>query len=314
MKAIFLDKATFGIKLATPTMLTSLDCYDATEQDDALIIERCLQADIIITNKVQINAHVLANLPKLKLIQVTATGINNVDVDACRAQGVVLYNVEGYSSQSVAEHTFMLMLSAMRAGLYYHEQVANGKWQRDGRFCLVDMPILDLAGRTLGIIGAGTIGRQVGKLAGAFGMKVLYAEHQGRSPRNDEYTDFDEVLACADIISLHCPLTEKTHHLIGEKNLAKMSKRPLLINVARGAVVDSQALVQALQEDRILGYASDVFECEPPKPDDALLRLCNHPRVIFSPHNAWASQNAQHKLWQIACGQIDEFICQQNTK
>lgn len=308
MHAVFLDKSTFGIELISPKHLTTWTCHEMTAQDDALIVERCLWADIIITNKVIINRNIINQLPKLKLIQLTATGMNNVDIEACRERGILVYNVTGYSVQSVPEHTLMLMLNAMRAGAYYHNRVVNGDWQRDGRFCLVDMPILDLAGRSLGIIGAGNIGRQVGKLAKAFGMQVLYAERQGRAPRDATYTAFDEVLAKADVISLHCALSDETHHLICANTIAKMKKRPLIINVARGAVVDSQAIVQALQDEQILGYATDVFEDEPVQEGDCLLKLTNHPRVVFSPHNAWASQNAQHRLWQTVCQQIEDFV------
>ncbi len=308
MHAVFLDEATFGIKLTSPKHLTTWTSYQTTAQDDALIVERCLCADIIITNKVIISRHVICQLPKLKLIQITATGTNNVDIEACRERGILVYNVTGYSVQSVPEHTMMLMLTAMRAGVHYHHRVVNGDWQRDGRFCLVDTPILDLAGRSLGIIGAGNIGRQVGKLATAFGMQVLYAERQGHTPRDTTYTAFDEVLARSDVISLHCALTDDTYHLICADTLAKMKKRPLIVNVARGAVVDGQAIVQALQDEQILGYATDVFENEPVQDEDCLLELAHHPRVIFSPHNAWASQNAQHRLWQTVCRQIEDFV------
>lgn len=308
MHAVFLDKSTFSIHLPTPNKLDTFKCYETTVQDDSLIIERCTDADIIITNKVILSANVLKKLPKLKLIQITATGTNNVDLSACQACGIRVYNVEGYSLQSVPEHTLMLMLTAMRAGLHYHHQVANGSWQADGRFCLTDIPILDLAGRTLGIIGTGKIGRQVGKLAAAFGMTVLYAERQGRTPRDRSYTAFETVLAQSDVISLHCPLTADTTHLISHATIAQMAKKPLIVNVARGAVVDTKAIVHALAHEKILGYATDVFEQEPPCINEPLASLYNHPRVVVSPHNAWASQNAQARLWQIVCQQIDGFI------
>ena len=310
MQAVFLDKGTFSdnVDLPAPTGVTDYITYDDTPR--ALIIERCQNADIIITNKVQISAEVIANLPKLKLIQLTATGMNNVDQEACAAHNVTLYNVAGYAVKSVPEHTFMLMLNAMRAGLHYHNKVIDGTWVEDGNFCLLDVPLIDLEDKTLGIIGIGTIGKRVTDIARAFGMTVLWAEHQGRTPRNDDYTAFEDVLACADVISLHCPLNDATKHLINKDTLAKMTKKPLLINVARGGIVDSQALTDAIHSEQILGYGSDVFEQEPIAEDDPLLSLGDHPRVIFSPHNAWGSKSAQETLWQMLSKQVSDFINQ----
>ena len=310
MQAVFLDKGTFSdnVELPAPTGVTDYITYDNTPR--ALIIERCQNADIIITNKVQISAEVIAKLPKLKLIQLTATGMNNVDQEACAAHNVTLYNVAGYAVKSVPEHTFMLMLNAMRAGLHYHNKVIDGTWVEDGNFCLLDIPLIDLEDKTLAIIGIGTIGKRVTDIARAFGMTVLWAEHQGRTPRNDDYTAFDEVLACADVISLHCPLNDATKHLINKDTLAKMTKKPLLINVARGGIVDSQALTDAIHSEQILGYGSDVFEQEPIAEDDPLLSLGEHPRVIFSPHNAWGSKSAQETLWKMLSKQVSDFINQ----
>ena len=211
MRAVFLDRGTFSddIDLPTPQGITDYQVFDDTPQDTETLLERCQDTDIIITNKVKLTKEVIDRLPTLKLIQLTATGMNNVDSDACKANDVALYNVAGYAVKSVPEHTFMLMLSAMRATLHYHNKVADGSWAADGNFCLLDVPLLDLENRTLGIIGVGTIGKRVSEIASAFGMTVLWAEHQGRAPRNSDYTDFDTVLAQSDVISLHCPLTDR---------------------------------------------------------------------------------------------------------
>ena len=310
MQAVFLDKGTFsdGVDLPAPTGISDYVTYDDTPKDNEVILARCKDADIIITNKVQIDADVISKLPNLKLIQLTATGMNNVDQEACIEHNVALYNVAGYAVKSVPEHTFMLMLTAMRAGIYYHQKVADGTWQANGNFCLLDIPLIDLENKTLGIIGVGTIGKRVTEIARAFGMSVLWAEHQGRAPRNDDYTAFDEVLARADVLSLHCPLNAQTQHLINKATLAKMTKQPLIVNVARGGVVDSQALTDAINNEQIIGYASDVFEQEPIVKDDPLLTLANHPRVIFSPHNAWGSKSAQETLWQMLSNQVADFI------
>lgn len=310
MKAVFLDAGTFSkeLSLPAPDGVTDYVVYDATNNDTNQIIKRCQDAQIIITNKVLLTRDVISKLPDLRLIQLTATGMNNVDQAACEEYGVTLYNVAGYSVASVPEHTFMLMLAVMRAGSYYHRVATDGTWQADGRFCLLNEPIFDLDGRTLGIIGAGNIGRRVGEIAKVFGMTVLYAEHQDKAPRNTDYTAFDEVLANSDIISLHCPLTDATAHLINDQTIAKMIKKPLIINVARGGVVDGASIVTAVQNGRILGYASDVFENEPFADDEPLLSIKDHPRVLFTPHNAWGSLAAQSRLWGILCEQVSCFI------
>ena len=223
MQAVFLDKGTFseGIDLPAPAGVSDYVTYNDTPKDTAVIIERCKDADIIITNKVQLDAEVIASLPKLKLIQLTATGMNNVDQDACDKHNVALYNVAGYAVKSVPEHTFMLMLSAMRAGIHYHQKVADGTWLANGNFSLLDIPLIDLEDKTLGVIGVGTIGKRVTEIARAFGMTVLWADHQGQTPRSEEYTAFDEVLARADVLTLHCPLNEKTEHLINQRHVSK---------------------------------------------------------------------------------------------
>lgn len=310
MKAVFLDKATFSPALAMPAPVGVSDyvVYDTTPNDPDVIIERAKDADIIITNKVVLSRAVIESLPKLKLIQLTATGMDNVDAAACHERGVKLFNVVGYSGESVPEHTFMLMLLVMRAGCHYHTQATDGTWQADGKFCLLDMPILDLAGRTLGIIGKGAIGQRVGDIATAFGMTVLYAERRGSSPRDDSYTTFEEVLARSDVISLHCPLTDDTRHLINDETIALMKNTPLLINVARGAVVNSAAVVRGVESGAMLGYASDVFAKEPFGDDEPLLAIKDHPRVLFTPHNAWGSLKAQGKMWHIVCEQVADFI------
>ncbi|MDO4450871.1 MAG: D-2-hydroxyacid dehydrogenase [Moraxella sp.] len=309
MKAVFLDRNTFlsSLTMPTPNGVSEYQVFESTPQDDDVIVARCEGADIIIVNKVVIGRVVIERLPNLKLIQLTATGMNNIDLVACEECGVAVQNVAGYSTDSVPEHTFMLMLTAMRAGRHYHTQATDGTWQADGKFCLLDTPILDLAGRTLGIVGRGAIGQKVGQIATAFGMTVLYADRAGATPR-EGYTAFDEVLACANVISLHCPLTDDTHHLINDDTISKMGKKPLIINVARGDVVDSHAIVRGLLEGKILGYASDVFPQEPPTDDEPLLALKDHPRVFFTPHNAWGSENAQSRLWAILCQRVSGFI------
>lgn len=310
MKAVFLDRDTFSPEpgLSAPSGLTDWQVYQQTADDTEEIVARLAGADIAVTNKVRLGREVLAQLPQLKMIQVTATGINNIDSATCAEFGIKVMNVDGYSTTSVSEHTFMLMLAAMRGIYHYHQAVISGAWQQDGKFCLNDLPLLDLQGKTLGVVGVGHIGRKVSEIARVFGMQVLWAERLHKPPRSADYCAFETVFAQADIITLHCPLTPETQGLINQQTLAFCQRQPLLINVARGPVVDSRAVVDALNDGRLSGYASDVFVSEPPKEDELLLTLKNHPRVLFTPHQAWASMAAQQKLWHIVCKQITAFV------
>ena len=305
MKAVFLDRNTLSshMELSVPQGVTQWVVYESTSPEQ--LLTHLAGVDIAITNKVREH---LEQLPQLKFIQLTATGMDNIDTEAAKELGVTVRNVVGYSTESVAEHFLMLMLASLRGLKPYHTAVETGVWQADGRFCLTEPTLLDLHTRTLGIIGVGNIGKAITERAKAFGMRVLWAEREGKAPRNSDYTPFDQVLAQSDVLSLNCPLTPETHHLICERTLAKMQQKPLLINVARGAVIDPQAVYDALQQDKILGFATDVFEQEPPRKDDPLMQLAQHPRVLLTPHVAWASQYALDKLWKKVKEQIEQFI------
>lgn len=314
MKGVFLDRNTFSPEpeLSVPPGLTDWQVYQKTPADTQTIVARLADAQIAVTNKVYLGREVIAQLPQLKLIQVTATGTNNIDHTACAEFGVRVMNVKDYSAASVAEHTFMFMLAAMRGMYHYHQAVINGDWQKDRRFCLNELALFDLQDKTLGIVGVGTIGLRVSKIARAFGMQVLWAERLHTPPRSEQYTAFEEVFARADVITLHCPLTAQTQGLINRETLGFCRRQPLLINVARGPVADSGAVVDALNAGTLSGYASDVFVEEPPAADELLLKLKHHPRVLFTPHQAWASVAAQQKLWQLVCQQISAFV-QENS-
>ena len=308
MKAVFLDRNTLSerIDVDIPKGVAQWVAFQKTAPDE--IVQRLKPADIAIVNKVKLDENILRQLPNLKLIQLTATGMDNIDKEAAKALGIEVKNVAGYSTESVTEHFFLLLLSAMRALKDYHQSVADGSWQKDGRFCLTEPPVFELYGKTLGIIGVGNIGKTITKIAQNFGMEVLWAERQGKTPRNEQYTAFDKVLAQSDIIALTCPLTPETKHLVNEDFVSSLRKKPLLINMARGAVVDSQAVYEAIESNRIMGFATDVFENEPPLANDPLLKITNHPRVIYTPHIAWASDYAQDKLWKILKRQVEDFI------
>lgn len=276
----------------------------------AQVIERLAGADIGITNKVPIDAAAVAALPDLKMIAVSATGTNNVDLDACRARGIVVSNIRGYAEHTVPEHVMALLLALSRNLVAWRETLQTGAWQRAEQFCLFDYPIRDLHGATLGLIGSGTLGNGVARLAEAFGMRVLRAEHKGAPGVRAGYTAFADVLAEADAISLHCPLKPATTGLIGESELRAMKRSALLINTARGGIVDEAALVRALKEGWIAGAGFDVVTVEPPPAghpllDPALLAL---PNFLLTPHVAWSSRPAMQTLADQLIANIEAFV------
>lgn len=276
----------------------------------AELVERLAGAAIAITNKVAINAAAINALPDLKMIAVSATGTNNVDLDACRRRGIVVSNIRGYAEHTVPEHVMALLLALSRNLIAWRETMLAGGWQRAEQFCLFDHPIRDLHGATLGLIGSGTLGNGVARLAEAFGMRVLRAEHKGAASVRPGYTAFAEVLAEADAISLHCPLTAETTGLIGEPELRAMKRSALLINTARGGIVDEAALVRALKEGWIAGAGFDVITAEPPPPghlmvDPALLAL---PNFLLTPHVAWSSRPAMQTLADQLIANIEAFV------
>lgn len=314
MKAILLDEERFaqGIELTTPEKLGELIRYRGTPQDNSVIIERCQDADIMIVGGLRIEREVIESLPHLKLIHLTSVGTNQVDIEACDDNGVKVLNSPGFATATVAEHTFMLLLNAMRSGVNYHNKVMDGSWKQKGRAGVIQAEVVDLECLTLGLIGLGDIGKRVSTIAEAYGMKVLWAERKGKKPRNNDYTDFDTVLAQSDVLSLHCPLTKETKHLIDEEAIGKMARNPVVVNVARGQVVDTQAMAQAIKGGKVSGFATDVFEQEPADESDPIVKLAkqSHPRVILSPHLGAGSRASQVKLWQVLTQQINEFVSQ----
>ena len=274
------------------------------------VIERLAGATIAITNKVPIDAASIAALPELKMIAISATWTNNVDLDACREHGIVVSNIRGYAGHTVPEHVMALLLALSRNLVAWRESLQAGGWQRSEQFCLFDHPIRDLHGATLGLIGAGTLGNGVARLAEAFGMRVLRAERKGAVVIRPGYTAFGEVLAEADAISLHCPLTADTLNLIGESELQMMKPSALLINTARGGIVDEAALIRALKAGWIGGAGFDVITAEPPPAghpmlDPALLAL---PNFLLTPHVAWSSRPAMQTLADQLIDNIEAFV------
>lgn len=302
---VFLDRASLIADLRAPAFPHRWTDHDATPPEHTAA--RLRDASIAVVNKVRITAGVLDAVHGLKLVAVAATGVNNVELDACRARGVAVCNIRGYAEHTVPEHVFMLLLALRRNLIAWRQSLRAGAWQRAEMFCLFDHPMHDLHGSTLGLIGYGSIGRGVERLAQAFGMRVLIAEHRGATAIRPGRHAFDDVLAQADAISLHTPLTEATRHLIGAAELARMKPGAVLINTARGGVVDEVALIDALTTGRIAGAATDVLAVEPPRAGNPLLDL-DLPNLLVTPHVAWSSREAMQGLGDQLIDNIEAFV------
>lgn len=302
---VFLDRATLIAELPIPAFEHTWVEHPASTADE--VADKLWRASIAITNKVPITAAVLDSCPKLRLVAVAATGVNNVDLAACRARGVAVTNIRDYAVHTVSEHVFMLLLALRRNLLAWRRSLANGAWQRARQFCLFDHEMHDLHGSTLGLVGHGSVGRGVAELARAFGMRVLLAEHKGATTVRPGYTPFDQVLSEADHISLHVPLTTATQLLIGPRELGLMKRGAVLINCARGGVVDEAALLDALRTRRIAGAATDVLTQEPPVDGNPLLAP-DLPNLIVTPHVAWAGREAMQGLGEQLIRVIEAFV------
>ncbi|WP_338524855.1 D-2-hydroxyacid dehydrogenase [Pseudomonas batumici] len=292
MKVVFLDSASLPLGLARPAWVS--DWQDRSDTPPDQVVNAARNADALITNKVRIGRAELEQLPNLRFICVAATGYDCIDLAACRDFGVTVSNVPAYSAQSVAE-SVIASIFALRRQLFAYQAAAQRDWPTSRHFCVHRAPILDVQGSVLGIVGRGAIGLATARLASALGMQLLYAEHRGAIPVRKGYQAFETVLAQSDVISLHCPLSERTRHLIGAAELAQMKPGALLINTARGPLVDERALLAALDSGRLGGAALDVLDQEPPAADQPLLTSL-HANLIVTPHVAWASQSSLQRL------------------
>jgi glycerate dehydrogenase len=302
---VFLERGTLRAELRRPAFEHRWVDYDVTRPEE--VLERLRGATVAVVNKLPLRADVLAGLPTLKLIAVAATGTDNIDLEFCREHGITVSNVRGYARETLPEHVLMLML-ALRRGLFaYRDVVREGAWQRAEQFCVHAAEIHDLHGATLGLFGHGTLGRGVERLALAFGMRVLVAERKGARDVREGRTPFEEVLRRSDVVSLHVPLGAETRRLIGRAELALMKPSAILINCARGGVVDEGALAEALREGRIAGAGVDVLSREPP-PDDNPLLAPDLANLIVTPHVAWASREAQQALADQLVENIEAFF------
>ena len=296
MKMVFLDAATMGdVSFAPLERLGSLLCYDSSTPEEAL--ERVSDCDVLIVNKVRVTPELIDAARDLKLICETATGVNNIDIEYAAKKGIPVRNVAGYSTPTVAQATFMHILSLVGSAPYFDDAVKSGRYSASGMFTDVSVNWWELAGKTIGIIGMGNIGRKVAQIAEAFGMKVCYFSTSGTSHCKDYPSlPLEQLLAQADIVSVHAPLNERTDALIGEKELAMMKSSAYIVNMGRGGIVVEEALVKAVDEGVIAGAALDVYSVEP-LPEDSCYLKARHPeRFRFAPHVAWASEEARARL------------------
>jgi glycerate dehydrogenase len=307
-RIVFLDRTTIApqVRLRRPSFAHELVEHDHTRPEE--VVARLHGAAIAIVNKVTLSADALAKLPDLRLVAVAATGTDCVDKSYCEAHGIAVSNIRGYAVNTVPEHTFALMLALRRNVVAYRDDVLAGRWQQSGQFCFFDHPIRDLAGARLGIIGEGVLGQRVAEIGKAFGMVPLFAAHKGVSGLGPLYTPWQQVLETSDIITLHSPLTAQTRNMIAMPEFRAMKRRPLIINTARGGLVDEADLVRALDEGLISGAGFDVVTTEPPSPDNPLLRAAGRHNVILTPHVAWASDEAQQALADQLMDNIENFV------
>ncbi|CAJ1881100.1 Glycerate dehydrogenase [Aeromonas salmonicida] len=304
---VFLDSDTLdaGITLHRPDFPHHWQSHPSTAPEQ--VVERLRNASIAIINKVRIGAPELAQLPDLKLIALAATGSDNVDLEACRAANVGVCNIRNYSGPSVPEHAMALMLALSRNLFAWRQSLLEGRWQQSGQFCFFDHNIMDLHGKQLGIIGKGTLGQALGERAQGMGMIVRYAQSQIGASHDEDRLPLDTLLQSSDVVSLHCPLTPYTRHLIGERELALMKPGALLINVGRGGLVDEAALLKALANGRLGGAGFDVASVEPPPQDHPLMQALQYPNFILTPHVAWASEESMQPLADQLIDNINAF-------
>ena len=307
MKAVFLDYASLAQNdldfSELQAVFENLTLYPASTEEQ--VLERIQEADVVITNKVRISAEVIQQLPQLKLILISATGTNNVDLVQTKKSGIVVCNCQAYGTSAVAQHTLMLMLALSTSVIQYHQAVQKGEWQKAQQFCLLDFPIVELAGKTLGIIGYGELGQAVAQLAKAFGMRIMVGALPNR-PQREGRVQLDELLSQADYVTLHCPLTDETKDLIDAKAFDRMKSSAFLINCARGGIVNEQALADALIHKKIAGAATDVLTVEPPKQGNVLLNI-DIPNLIITPHSAWGSVDARQRIVQQLMENVKAF-------
>ena len=283
--------------------LGDVTVYERTAPEET--VARAAEAEVVLTNKVLLTSEVMAQLPKLKYIGVLATGYNVVDIQAAHERGIVVTNVPAYSTESVAQMVFAHLLTVTNRTEHYAQQNREGKWSRSKDFSYIDTLLPEIAGKTFGIVGLGNIGMRVAQIALAFGMKVKALSSKEVLPDGIEKVTLDELLATSDVLSLHCPLTDNTRHLINKESIQKMKSSAILINTGRGPLIDDDAVANALAEGRLYAFCADVMTVEPPAADNPLLKQSN---AYITPHIAWASTEARVRLIQIATDNVRGFM------
>ena len=313
--AVILDETSFNPGDLDLSPLINLNKnwqrYDSTSADQSLV--RLQNVHIAVANKVVFDKALLEQLPDLKVILLTATGMDNVDLEACKAKGIATYNVTDYCTPSVAQHVFTLILALSTSLNAYQSMTRNGEWSKSEHFSSLQFPIQELEGKTLGLVGYGSLAKGVGKLALAFGMKILIAERAGSETASVGRLLLNDLLPQVDVLSIHCPLTPATNKLINKSTLEKMKPGALLINTARGAVVDNEALAEALHKGVIAGAGIDVLEQEPPPIDHPLLSP-EIPNLILTPHIAWAAIEARQRVVDKVAANLSGWLATQSTE
>lgn len=308
MKAVFLDFATMGPGLDVSSLRECLPALEVVEvTTDEQVATRVAGAEFVLANKAHLTRGVIEANPQLRFIGLTATGTNNVDLDAARDNDVAVCNIRGYCTQSIAEHVFGCLLNLTHSLEQYSAAVRAGEWQKSLDFCLLNYPIRELSSMTLGIVGYGELGKGVAGVARAFGMRVIISARPGTSNVPEGRVPFDDLLRRADVISLHCPLTEATTGLFGDEEFRKMKTDAILINTARGGLVDSAALVNALKNGTIGGAALDVLPQEPPVDGDPLLDY-DQPKLLLTPHVAWGSNEARQAAIDQLAATVESYL------
>jgi glycerate dehydrogenase len=306
--AIFLDYATVSLNgdldpASLRRALPDLEIRDHTRQQD---VARCIAGrEVVLLNKLRLTRDAIEATPSLRLIALTATGTNNVDLATAAERGVAVCNLRDYCTASVVQHVFGMLLALTRRLREYDALVRSGAWQRGDQFCLLDFPVRELTGRTFGIIGHGTLGSAVARAAAAFGMNVVVANRPGGEPQQGRL-DLDALLPVVDVLSLHCPLNPATQDLLSAARLARMKTDAVLINTARGALVDSAALADALRAGRLGGAAIDVLPEEPPVRGNPLL-AGDIPNLLVTPHVAWAARDARQRCLDQLAANVEDF-------
>ncbi len=309
VKIVILDAMTLGDDISLKPIESLGECVVYQNIEDDCIEKALIDADVCVTNKKLLGRHNLEKCSKLRLICLTATGYNNVDVDYCKGRNIKVRNVPGYCKESVCQHTFAMLLSLMESIGYYDNFVKDGSYTKSGLANHIGMPFGEICSKTWGIIGMGGIGREVAKVATAFGAHVLYAPVSGKS-RKEEYQEvtLEQLLKESDIISIHSPLNEKTENLINKNTISLMKSDAVIINVGRGKIVNSKDLVNAVDEGRIKGACIDVYPNEPPEADDVLMHIKHPERFVLTPHIAWASTNARERCIEVVGENIKALI------